>query len=104
MGRYKNTLVKTDKNTGYRVYGITLYPTIPIQDGDEFIYPFDGEKLDGLAFKYYQDTSLWWIIAGANNLRDGGFALDPSVEIRIPQNIHPILEEFRRLNEEFQSR
>tara|TARA_B100002019_G_C21259567_1_gene595909 strand:- start:610 stop:924 length:315 start_codon:yes stop_codon:yes gene_type:complete len=104
MGRYKNTLVKTDKNTGYRVYGITLYPTIPIQDGDEFIYPFDGEKLDGLAFKYYQDTSLWWIIAGANNIRDGSFNLDPEVKLRIPKNITPILEEFRRLNEEFQNR
>lgn len=104
MSRYKNTIVKIDKKNGYRVYGVTLYPSIPIQDGDDFIYPYDGERVETLAYKYYQDTSLWWIIAGANNLRDGGFALDPSVEIRIPQNIQPILEEFRRLNEEFQSR
>ena len=62
------------------------------------------EKLEGLAYKYYQDTSLWWIIAGANNIRNGSFALDPSEKIRIPRNIQPILEEFRRINEEFQNR
>tara|TARA_R100000908_G_C3755292_1_gene149732 strand:- start:3995 stop:4309 length:315 start_codon:yes stop_codon:yes gene_type:complete len=104
MSRYKNTKVKIDRNTGNRVYGITLYPTIPIQDGDEFIYPYDGEKLDGLSYKYYQDISLWWIIAGANNIRDGSFNLDPEVKLRIPKNIQPILEDFRRLNEEFQNR
>tara|TARA_B100001564_G_C20537239_1_gene622620 strand:- start:197 stop:511 length:315 start_codon:yes stop_codon:yes gene_type:complete len=104
MSRYKNTAVKINKENGSRVYGLTLYPTIPIQDGDEFIYPFDGERVETIAYKYYQDTSLWWIIAGANNLRDGGFALDPTKELRIPKNIQPILEEFRRLNEEFQSR
>ena len=104
MSRYKNTVVKINKENGSRVYGLTLYPTIPIQDGDEFIYPFDGEKLDGLAFKYYQDTSLWWIIASANNIRDGSFNLDPEVKLRIPKNLPPILNEFRRLNEEFQNR
>tara|TARA_A100001388_G_scaffold90111_1_gene65205 strand:- start:453 stop:767 length:315 start_codon:yes stop_codon:yes gene_type:complete len=104
MSRYKNTVVKINKENGSRVYGLTLYPTIPIQDGDEFIYPFDGERVETIAYKYYQDTSLWWIIAGANNIRDGGFALDPEKELRIPKNIQPILEDFRRLNEEFQSR
>ena len=104
MSRYKNTVVKINKENGSRVYGLTLYPTIPIQDGDEFIYPFDGERVEPIAYKYYQDTSLWWIIAGANNIRDGGFALVPEKELRIPKNIQPILEDFRRLNEEFQSR
>ena len=98
MGRYKNTLVKTDKNTGYRVYGITLYPEIPIQDGDEFIYPFDGEKLDGLAFKYYQDTSLWWIIAQANGLSNGSLSVEPGKQIRIPQNLQKIFGDLEFLN------
>ena len=104
MSRYKDTLVKTDKESGYRVYGLTIYPSIPIQDGDQFIYPYDGEKLEGLAFKYYQDTSLWWIIAEANKLKDGGFALEPDIELRIPININPILQEFRNINEEFLNR
>ena len=82
MGRYSNTLVKKNK-IGQRVYGVTLYPTIPIQDGDQ---------------------SLWWIIAEANQLKDGGFALEPDIELRIPRNIAPILQEFRNINEEFLNR
>ena len=60
MGRYSNTLVKKNK-IGQRVYGVTLYPTIPIQDGDQFYYPIDGERVDTLE-KFYGDQSLWWII------------------------------------------
>ena len=103
MSRYDNTLIKKNK-IGQRVYGVTLYPTIPIQDGDKFYYPIDGERVDSVAEKFYGDQSLWWIIAGANNIRDGSFALNPSEKIRIPNNIQPILEEFRRINEEFQNR
>jgi|TARA_R110001592_G_scaffold210304_1_gene461746 hypothetical protein len=104
MSRYTNTIIKNDKETGKRVYGLTLYPPIPIQDGDQFIYPIDGDRFENVAFRYYGDSTLWWIIAEANKLRDGGFALDPSVEIRVPGNIQPILQEFRRINEEFLDR
>tara|TARA_B100000287_G_C20431672_1_gene701784 strand:+ start:415 stop:726 length:312 start_codon:yes stop_codon:yes gene_type:complete len=103
MGRYDNTITKKNK-IGQRVYGITLYPTIPIQDGDKFYVPTDGERLDTLAHKFYDDQSLWWIIAEANFLKSGSFALDPDKELRIPMNISPILQEFRNINQEFLNR
>ena len=103
MGRYDNTIIKKNK-IGQRVYGVTLYPTIPIQDGDKFYYPIDGERVDSVAEKFYGDQSLWWIIAEANKLKDGGFALEPDIELRIPININPILQEFRNINEEFLNR
>ena len=102
MGRYSNTLVKKNK-IGQRVYGVTLYPTIPIQDGDQFYYPIDGERVDTLE-KFYGDQSLWWIMEEANQLKDGGFALEPDIELRIPRNNPPILQEFRNINEEFLNR
>lgn len=98
MSRYKDTIVKLNKDTGSRVYGLTIYPRIPIQDGDLFISPTEGDRLESLAYRYYEDTSLWWVIAEANNLRDGRFALDPNKELRIPINLAPILLEFRDLN------
>jgi|TARA_R100000030_G_scaffold100958_1_gene95480 hypothetical protein len=104
MSRYKDTIVKIDKETGNRVYGVTLYPPIPVQDGDQFIYPTDGDRFENVAQRYYGDSTLWWIIAEANKLRNGGFALDPTVEIRVPGNIQPILQEFRKINEEFLNR
>ena len=103
MSRYKNTQVKRDKDTNNRVYGLTIYPRIPIQDGDLFVLPIEGDRLENLAQRYYDDVSLWWVIAEANNLRDGRFALDPTEELRIPINLAPILLEFRSINSEIGS-
>ena len=83
---------KTKKNSiGRLVLKPTMYPTIPIEDSDVFIYPVYGDRLDTLAFKYYKDTSLWWIIAKANNLDNGVVGLDSTKQIRIPMDIEPIL-------------
>tara|TARA_E500000331_G_C16972501_1_gene589927 strand:+ start:275 stop:571 length:297 start_codon:yes stop_codon:yes gene_type:complete len=96
MDRYKYTKIKRDKN-GNRALGITLFPTIPIQDTDTFHFARDFERFDWLAFKYYEDSTLWWIIAKAN-----GYSHEsrPKVgdKIRIPRNISVILDDFQKLN------
>jgi len=96
MDRYKHTKIKRDKN-GNRALGITLFPTIPIQDTDTFHFARDFERFDWLAYKYYEDSTLWWIIAKAN-----GYSHEsrPKVgdKIRIPRNISVILDDFQKLN------
>jgi len=96
MKRYATTRQKIDKS-GIRVYSTTYYPEITISDGDSFIYPIEGERLDNLANKYYGDTTLWWVIAKANGLK-GKPALSSDKIIRIPGNITKILENFRKIN------
>ena len=96
MSRYKYTKIKIGNN-GKRVFRPTMIPTIPLRDSDIFIYPVFGERLDTLAHKYYGDVSLWWIIAKANGI-NGKLGLDPSIEIRIPQNVTDILDKFTQLN------
>ena len=96
MKRYATTRQKIDKS-GIRVYSTTYYPEIRISDGDSFIYPIEGERLDNLANKYYGDTTLWWIIAKANGLK-GKPALSSDEIIRIPGNISSIIEKFQNLN------
>ena len=85
MNRYATTKIKLDKS-GIRVYGTTYYPEILISDGDQFIYPIEGDRLDSLAYKYYGDTTLWWVIASANNLGKGTFTIAPGRLIRLPYN------------------
>ena len=97
--RYSNTKVKRDKS-GIRAYKTTYYPDIPIRNEDQFIYPRFGERLDTLAYNFYGDSTLWWVIAKANNIRDGSYAVDPSKKIRIPMNLPEILSDFRRINED----
>lgn len=96
MNRYSYTKVKKDKN-GVRSLKITRYPEILIRDTDTFHFARDFERFDWLAHKYYNDSTLWWIIAKAN-----GYSHEsrPKVgdKIRIPRDINSILQEFHRLN------
>jgi hypothetical protein len=96
MKRYESTPVKFDKS-GVRVYSTTYYPDIKLSDSDIFIYPQEGQRLDTLAYKYYGDVSLWWIIAKANGVK-GKVALSSDNPIRIPSNTAGILQEFDNLN------
>ena len=97
--RYNHTKVKIRKD-GKRVLKPTIYPKIPIRDSDIFIYPKFGDRLDNLAFKYYGDVSLWWIIANANDLSSAHIGLEVDNQIRIPMEISKILKDFRTINEE----
>ena len=94
--RYSNTKVKRDKS-GIRAYKTTYYPDIPIRDTDQFIYPRFGERLDVLAYKFYGDVTLWWVIAKANGLTGKMYA-PQNTEIRIPGNVSKVLEDFNNLN------
>ncbi len=96
MKRYATTRQKLDKS-GIRVYGTTYYPEIPLENEDTFIYAVDGDRLDSLAYKYYNDITLWWVIAKANGLR-GKPALSAGEVLRIPSDIVGIIENFNTLN------
>lgn len=100
MSRYRFTGIKIDKNTGNRVQKTTLYPEIKIEDGDQFIYPLDGDRMESIAYRFYGDSTLWWIIAKANGIRDGSFGLKPDEKIRIPSNVPQILSDLRAINED----
>ena len=100
MSRYKYTGMKIDKNTGNRVLKTTLYPDIRIADGDMFVYPIDGDRLENLAYRYYGDSTLWWIIAKANKIKDGSFALKPDEKLRIPSNIAQITNDLQSINKD----
>ena len=97
MGRYDDILLKFNKK-GQRVLVPTIYPTIPISDNDQFVYPQDGDRLDNLAYKYYNDASLWWVIAQANELGKGRTILNPNFQIRVPGNHTKIIADFNNLN------
>tara|TARA_B100000161_G_C33287523_1_gene297064 strand:+ start:251 stop:529 length:279 start_codon:yes stop_codon:yes gene_type:complete len=88
--RYRREKIIKDKN-GVRYYKPTIVQNIPLQDSDRFIFPFDGDRLDIIAQRYYGDSNLWWIIAKANEISDGQIGLDPEKKIRVPIDIENIL-------------
>ena len=95
--RYRNNLVKKDKDSK-RYYKPTIVPNIPIKDSDIFVYPLYGDRFDTLAQRYYEDPTLWWIIAKANEINNGKLSPDPEVKLRIPTQIDDILESVIKSN------
>tara|TARA_R100001377_G_C3162775_1_gene100259 strand:+ start:369 stop:668 length:300 start_codon:yes stop_codon:yes gene_type:complete len=97
MRRYSTTRTKRDKS-GVSVYRTTLYPEMPIENGDQFIHSTVGDRIDSLASKYYGDTTLWWIIAKANGIK-GKIAIPPATLLRIPSDVEKIVQRFIELNQ-----
>jgi hypothetical protein len=91
--RYQNS--KTKKlYDGRTVFRSRIYPNIPFRDDDLYVATELGDRLDTLAYDFYEDSTLWWIIASANNLHGAKFAFEPGTVLRIPQNYIQILNNF----------
>jgi len=97
MKRYNDISVKP-RWDGKRVCITTHYPEIPDSDSDIYIVTNETDYLDTLAFKYYSDPTLWWIIALANNIGKGRMSVEGGLQLRIPTNVQNILSEYDRLN------
>lgn len=85
MGRYDN-LSAEYKNTKGLVYNSILLPYVKESDSDILIITEADDRLDLLANQFYQDSSLWWVIATYNNLTDIDTKLEPGLQLRIPNN------------------
>jgi hypothetical protein len=86
---------KTKKTfDGREVYRPKIYPNIPLRDDDIYVATETGDRLDTLAYEYYKDQTLWWIIAAANNIHDAPFGLPDGTILRIPQNYIQIVSNF----------
>jgi hypothetical protein len=103
MSRYNNYTftqpAKLDTVNKRRYYDSLIDPEIPRQDDDIYVITSAGERLDLLAWKYYANTDLWWIIAAANpELRKDSLYLEVGSQVRIPVDYQNILEIFEDRN------
>ena len=71
MDRYENTKLNEKSKYSSKIVSkaTTIYSSIPESDSDLYIITQDGDRLDLLAYTYYKDSTLWWYIAKANNLK-----------------------------------
>jgi len=99
MNRYLG--ISTIKsNTGKQMYATSRYPEIPLSVNDIYVYTSQGDRYDLLALNYYNDSSLWWVIAIANpNISLGTLVIPEGVQIRIPSNVVDTINEFKLINQ-----
>jgi hypothetical protein len=83
MGRYDNLNIQNKTGKGL-VYHSQLLPYIEPTDSDILIVTEEEDRLDLLAYQFYGDSQLWWVIATYNNLTDIDTKLEPGLQLRIP--------------------
>ena len=98
MSRYSNTQTIKDSDTQKKYMQSTIYPKIKASNDDFYVISTTTDRLELMADKYYGDTSMWWIIAVANNINDGGFFVSSGLQLRIPANVQKIMNDLRNLN------
>lgn len=96
--RYKFTKINKNINDNKSYMQSTIYPKVSASDSDIYIIVDETDRLDLLANKYYGDSSMWWIIANANNINDATFYIEPGTQLRIPTNVQPILSNLQSIN------
>ena len=83
--RYKQNGVLLNKDRKHRYVRAGILPTIEKSPEDTYIITTIGDTLDYLAFDYYKDVNLWWLIAAANpDIPFSSLYLEPGIQIRIP--------------------
>ena len=95
--RYNNAITRTSQGKPY--YKSKQYPRIPLSETDRYLVTTVGDRLDLLAYNYYRDTGLWWIIAAANNnITKGSLFPIPGTQLRIPINAATAINLFNKFN------
>jgi len=95
--RYKNIdTTKSTEGVNYRTNAI--YPEVPVNENDIYVITSAGDRFDVLAQQFYNDSSLWWIIASANNYFRGSLNITPGIQLRIPADKNQVLQNFDNVN------
>ena len=95
QSRYQNIPTTKLNITGSTYYETNTYPQIQPTNNDYYVITTVDDRLDLIAYTYYQDASLWWVISAINNNSTVGSMFPiPGTQLRIPTNISNVLTIF----------
>ena len=98
MNRYDNSTIEKT-SYGRQYFKQKFYPNIPLSSTDEYVITTIGDRLDTLAYSYYRDSTLWWIISMANNnVTKGTLFPEPGTQLRIPTNLNAVISLYTQYN------
>ena len=91
------------ENSGIRYDGKPFllshsYPKPKAKDSDILYITKEDDRLDSLAYKFYKNETLWWILSIYNNIGLGRMSLEEGTQIRIPVDIDVFLNNHKNIN------
>lgn len=96
--RYTYTGTKKEPDTKTEYLESTIYPRVKATDNDIYIITQETDRLDLLAYRYYGNSNMWWIIAIANNINDATFYIEEGTQLRIPADTTKIINDLTKIN------
>ena len=96
--RYQNVPITKVDVTGSTYYQTNIYPEVSPVNNDYYIVTTIGDRLDLIAYDFYQDSSLWWVIASANSLPGDSIYAPVGIQLRIPVNLQTVINEYNLAN------
>jgi phage tail protein X len=97
MSRYKHTSLR--REDGNLIRQSTVYIIPPESPNDYYVISSVGDRFDILASEYYQDSSLWYIIAAANpHIAKDSIIIPNGAQIRIPLPLSKVLTTIENKN------
>jgi hypothetical protein len=101
MRRYNQFAGFYKQPDGTTRYESTRWPVLPVQQTDQYIITKLLDRLDILAYDFYQDSTKWWVLARANNLPPGTFRIPAGTRLRIPFPLPESEFNFSIINSQF---
>ena len=98
MNRYKYQRINKDTSDGRRKLSTTEYAKVKATNADSIYTVKYGDSYSNLAHRFYQDQSLWWVIARANKDFEGNIKPKIGTRLLIPQDISSIVTNLNRDN------
>ena len=101
QSRYQNIPTTRLDLTGSTYYETNVYPEVQPTYSDYYVITTVNDRLDLIAQDFYQDSSLWWVIASANALPGDSIYPPIGIQLRIPTNLKTILNTYNSVNNGF---
>ena len=81
--RYQTAKQLKDKYNKRKVSTVII-PPVPESESDIQLDITSTDRLDKIAYRFYQDASFWWIIASTNGIGKGSLIVKENTLLRIP--------------------
>jgi hypothetical protein len=91
-----STILKNEK--GKQRLSTSITPVVTISSNDIYIQTTSPERLDRLANNFYQDATMWWVIATANGIGKGTLMIPANTRLRIPDKmiVQQVIDDINR--------
>jgi len=97
MSRVKffNTKKRED---GKQQYASFVFPSFEENPDDIVIEVDEYSRLDILAEQFFNDATLWWVLAVYNNIGEPSLYVNDRTILRIPNDIQTVFTKIKELN------